>query len=544
MQHVMKLPLARLALFVAALLAGVGTLEARTPAGEGFAISLKTIPAEVQAGKEFEMIWRISADKAEVLEAHVDCADAFGPEHSWGNDAPGVFEVRVKRKEAQAGFKEYELWAKLKQGERTRFVGESFQINVGEAGGDRDLADFLAWMKRAGYSEEIIRIHAHDGTKPKVRAEWNRYFATRKKDMAYREMKTMPVLFIDLIAEDGAAINKPMQGQTELLEPYMARIYGKDFKIHYEQQEVSYEKLFGKPLLQKNAKGQEWLKFDPGALNKFARDTAKRLTRERRLPPNGVMIRWAVKKWKQGDKELSIQDHTGSGPAISGYDFNGYGLGIYAHEWGHGLGLGHMFVNGPGSYSSRIWGLDCIMNHSYVAYANKESGRLLSPLLRYVLEPKKGFTDQKSFAGQYNKAMAGTTLLKKRLKETETDAAVASTMVWTTPWQPEMSASVVCEGLQNRSYKLSKLEFLPQLKPGAYTLVVTTAGKGNAPRELAIQREGRVVASTRINWMSKVPQTITIDKHLSLVIGSNGGAGNLYGIGKLLGGRPLVVPEP
>ena len=538
----MKHPLAQLVLPVAMLM-GAGA-QSKAPADEGFTISLETEPTEIQAGKEFEMIWRVSAVNAEVLEAHVDCTEAFGPEHSWKHDGQRAFEARFKHTEAEAGFKEYELWAKLKQGESSRFVGESFQINVGKAGGDQELADFLAWMKNAGYSEEIIRIHAHDGTKPKVRAEWNDYFAMRNKDMAYREMETMPILFIDLIAEDDAAINKPMEGQTEQLESYMAHIYGKDFKLNHEQQKVSYETLFGKPIQQSNAKGQEWLKFDPGALNRFARETAKRITQERKLPPNGVIIRWAVKKWKQGDKELTIQDHTGSSPAVSGYDFNGYGLGIYAHEWGHGLGLGHMFVNGAGSFQSRIWGLDCIMNHSYVGYANKEVGRLLSPLLRYVLEPKGGFTDQKDFVKEYNKAMAGTDLLKDRLKETESNAAVASTMVWTTPWQPGMSDSVICEGLQNRSYKLSKLEFLPEIKPGAYTLVVTTAGPGKSPREVVIQQDGKVVASSQINWGAKVPQKITIGNHLSFVLEGNRGAGNLYGIGEMLHERRLVVPGP
>ena len=114
-------------------------------------------------------------------------------------------------------------------------------------------------------------------------------------------------------------------------------------------------------------------------------------------------------------------------------------------------------------------------------------------------------------------------------------------MAWSTPWQPEKSASMVCEGLKNRSYKVSKLEFLPKLKPGAYTLTVTTAGKSKAPKEIQIQQDGKVVASTRISWMAKVPHTITIDEHLTLEIGSNGGAGNLYGIGKFLNGRSLVI---
>jgi hypothetical protein len=71
-----------------------------------------------------------------------------------------------------------------------------------------------------------------------------------------------------------------------------------------------------------------------------------------------VILRWAVKQWKDQDRLLAIQDHTGSTPAFTGHDFNQYGLGIYAHVWGHGLGIGHMFVDGPGPYASRIWGLD------------------------------------------------------------------------------------------------------------------------------------------------------------------------------------------
>lgn len=517
---------------------------AQAPGQPDHQIRLETQPTEVRAGEEFELIWRMSAVDAHVLEAAADITDAFGPEHTWKPNAQGEFIARTKHKEAEAGYKEYSFWAKLKEGERTRFVGETFQVQITPAGGDQELQDFLAWMKQAGYSEEIIKIHAHDGTRPKVRKEWGRYFEKRKQEMAYRDMETMHVLFIDVMGEDAEAINKPLENEIHQLEAYLAHMYGKAFKVDYEQLKVPYATQFGKPVIQKNAKGHEWLKFNPLPFNTFARETAQRISEERDLPNNGVILRWAVKRWKDGDRVLSIQDHTGSGPAFSGYDFNGYGLGIYAHEWGHGLGLGHMFVNGSGSFSSRIWGLDCIMNHSYVPYANKEVGRLLSPLLRYVLEPKDGYTDQDQFAAEYNESMAGTELLKERLKETEQQASVDSTMAWSTPWQAGMSDSMIVEGLKNHSYILRDLKVLPDLKPGNYMMVVNTRGPNKQPTELVIQQDGEVVASGPIQWTARVPQTVTIDGHLSFTIASNRGAGNLYGIGKLLNERRLVIEEP
>jgi hypothetical protein len=184
------------------------------------------------------------------------------------------------------------------------------------------------------------------------------------------------------------------------------------------------------------------------------------------------------------------------------------------------------------------------MNHSYVGYANQKVGRLLSPLLRYVLEPEGGFTDQDRFAREYNESMAGTELLRERLKEAGQQASVAPTMVWTTPWKRGMGDSVMVDGLENDAYIVRDLAFLPDLKPGTYTLVVNTTGANKAPKELALQQNGKVVASCPIRWNTRVPQTITIGNHLSFVIAGNRKGSNLHGIGTLLNERHLIVPEP
>jgi hypothetical protein len=287
------------------------------------------------------------------------------------------------------------------------------------------------------------------------------------------------------------------------------------------------------------------LKFDPVAQGKYARETADRIIKERQLPSNAVMIHWAVKTWKHVGKDLKIQDFTGSSPANSGMGFNGYGLGTHAHEWGHGLGIGHMFVDGPGSFTSRIWGLDCIMNHTYVGYANPEAGRFLSPLLRYVLEPKGGFLDQKTFAAAYSEAMAGTELLKRRLQETQSVTTVASKMTWSTPWSTSAQDSVIRSGLKNRSYEIQQLELHSGIKPGTYSLHATER-TGNQMK-LILKQDGQVIASAPFAWQTKVspttPHKITIGNYLTLVIGGIGGGKNLSGIGELINGKPFVVPE-
>ena len=400
-------------------------------------------------------------------------------------------------------------------------------------------------MKQAGYSDDVIRIHAHDGKKPDVRQHWEKYFNMRKRDLEYRNLETMPIVFLDLVASEAEATHETLEGQTAKLEEYLTRIYGKTFRVQYVKESVSYASLFGKPTFQSNSKGDVWLKFDPVAQGKYARETAARIIKERQLPSNAVMIHWAVKSWKHEGKDLKIQDFTGSSPANSGMGFNGYGLGIHAHEWGHGLGIGHMFVDGPGSFASRIWGLDCIMNHSYVGYANPEAGRLLSPLLRYVLEPKGGFLDQKTFATAYSEAMAGIELLKRRLQETQSVTTVASKMTWSTPWSTSNQDSVIRSGLKNRSYEIQQLELHSGIKPGTYSLIVSER-TGNQMK-LILKQDGQDIASTPFGWQTKVsattPHKITIGNHVSLVIAGVGPGKNLHRIGELINEKPLIVPE-
>ncbi|PXA04640.1 hypothetical protein DDZ13_05565 [Coraliomargarita sinensis] len=433
-------------------------------------ISLETVPQEVEAGEAFTMIWDVSSDDAQILEVFLDCGGAIGPEHEWEHDGSGDFRKSVEHREASPGIKEYELWAKLKKGEEYRFLGESFKVNVTPEGGDKELDDFLSWMKAVGYSEDVIQVYAHDGSNPVVRKYWDKYFAMREQDSDYRDLKTMPIVFIDLLATEEAAVNETLEGQAGKLEDYLSEMFGKAFDVQYEQQRVAYEAEFGEPLLQKNSRGQRWVKFNPRPLNRFARETAKRIIEERDLPPNSVIIRWAPKKWKYEGETLKVQDHTGSGPAFSGMDFGGYGIATYAHEWGHGLGLGHMFTIGPGSFASRAWGLECVMNHSYVGYSNREVGRLLSPLPRYALEPKGGYTDQKTFAAIYSEAMAGTDHLKRRLNEVGQPATAVSSMTWSTPWRATDVDSVICAGYKNRKMEVKEVELAPGVEAGVYTL--------------------------------------------------------------------------
>ena len=141
--------IARASLAIALLAAPA--VHALAPSDGMTKITLETAPRQVQAGQEFEMIWRVSADHAQVLQVFMDCADSFGPEKTWKHDGNGAFETRVKHVEETPGPKEYELWTKLRKGQSSRFAGESFRINVAEKDGDKDLAAFLSWMKEVGY---------------------------------------------------------------------------------------------------------------------------------------------------------------------------------------------------------------------------------------------------------------------------------------------------------------------------------------------------------------------------------------------------------
>lgn len=512
-------------------------------------ITLRTEPAPVAIGQKFELIWSVTPGEGRVEKVFLDCADAFGPEHHWEHKGVGVFESRIQHVEQTAGLKEYELWAKIRKGEKARFVGESFKIKVAAKNGDQDLQDFLSWMKQVGYSDEVIQVYVHDGANPVVREYWDKYFAMRNEEMAYRDLETMPVLFVDVAATDDEATNKLLGDETGKLEDYLTKMFGKAFKLEYLKLPVSYEEEFGKALLQGNAKGAKWVKFNPLALNAFARETAKRLIEERDLPPNSVIIHWAPDRWMHEGKSLKVQDHTGSGPALSGMDFGGFGIATYAHEWGHGLGLGHMFIDGPGSFESRAWGLDCVMNHTYVPYTNKQVGRLLSPLPRYALEPTEGYIDQKGFAAAYSEAMAGTEHIERRLNELKNGAnSVISTMDWSTPWKAAADDSVFCEGFANRNYMIPKLRLNPKIGPGIYTLQVADSGRGPS-RMITLFKDGEKVVSTPFAWLQKISHQnhheITIEDYLTFTVGrtSERGGSTMAGLGQLINGKPLVVAD-
>lgn len=536
-------------IFLMGLLLAAHSVHAKSPAEGETKITLKTVPKQVLARQEFELVCRISAKTSKVLQVFMDFSGKLGPGHTWKHEGDGVFEKEVKHIERTQGPQEYEVWAKIKKGEEYRFVGESFKINVADKEGDQDLKAFLSWMQKVGYADEIIKVYRTDGVNPVVRELWKKYFNMRKEEPAYRLLKTMPILFIDLMATDEEAINEPLEEYINKLEDYMTRIYGKPFKIEYLKQQVSYKDHFGEPILQKKSKSKAWLKFSPLALNKFARNTAKRITKERQLPANAVIIHWAPKKWKHEGNILKIQDQTGSSPANSGMGFNNFGLGTFAHEWGHGLGLGHMFVVGPGSYSSRTWGLDCIMNHTYVPYSNPKVGRLLSPLVRYALEPENGYLDQKTFAATYSEAMAGTEHLKRRLGDAIKPVTSVSTMTWSTPWNSSSVDSVICKGLKNCNFEIKQLELQPEIEPGEYTLFIDESAVSGPRKTIILKKDGVKIASTYVAWMTKVSHKehyrLSFKNYLSLVIGKSGerGGSTLAGIGKLLNGKPLIIPD-
>lgn len=87
---------------------------------------------------------------------------------------------------------------------------------------------------------------------------------------------------------------------------------------------------------------------------------------------------------------------------------------------------------------------------------------------------------------------------------------------------------MICEGLQNPQYILKDLKWLPDLKPGTYTLDVTTTGPNQAPSQVLLKNGKQVVASTPIRWQDRLPQTITVGRHLTFTIQNNGHGANHF----------------
>ena len=95
----------------------------------------------------------------------------------------------------------------------------------------------------------------------------------------------------------------------------------------------------------------------------------------------------------------------------------------YAHEFGHNIGLDHQFVdpeNPPHQWpdktllaknKGRYVGVDDIMIKSKEA-ENDKMGHYVSPLSRYVLEPKEGYKDDGTFGLNYNNLYSRETIQK------------------------------------------------------------------------------------------------------------------------------------
>ncbi|MGB6836166.1 MAG: thrombospondin type 3 repeat-containing protein [Dehalococcoidia bacterium] len=299
------------------------------------------------------------------------------------------------------------------------------------SGGDQDLQDLLSWMQDRGYSAEIVDIYAGHPENALVRREFARYFSIREGSTGgavvddFKNAAVIDIAYHEIIpTDDGATYTLTDSTGLQALETYFEDVYGVDFQFTYEPEDVNYADTFGPITYLGEYGGKEWIKLDSGKLRSFARAYYSQHYYH--------VVHFAAETLIYDGESMWVADWTGSTPAASFMDVDDYSskyaLGIYAHEWGHGIPLGHMFLQweSESPYNARFFGLEDIMVHSYIGYPKPSvEYRRTSPLVRYALEPEppNTYIDHETYVQDYNSVMSGSWMLT-------TDYAATKPVVW------------------------------------------------------------------------------------------------------------------
>jgi len=300
-----------------------------------------------------------------------------------------------------------------------KYHNERFLYQVEGSVVDQKLQDFLDWMQNKGYSNEIMDMYANHSINPLVRREFCHYFSIRDGSKTneviddFKNARVINITYHEIIPTDeGATYTLTDLTGLQALERYFRDVYGLEFQFFYEPENVDYNESFGPITYFGEHDGKEWIKLNSGKLNNFTSTYFDQRYYH--------ILHFSADTLIYDGESMWIADWTGSGPAASFMDVQDYSskyaLGIYAHEWGHGIPLNHMFLSweSNSTRNSRFFGLDDIMVHSYLAYPQMSvEHRYTSPLARYALEPESPniYVDHGTYVQDYNDIHSGSWML-------------------------------------------------------------------------------------------------------------------------------------
>lgn len=261
---------------------------------------------------------------------------------------------------------------------------------------------FLEWLKSKGYSNEIIDIYRANFANPILRLILNEYFLLRKGKVkhpadslqGYSSFKAEGILqlnFMEVIPTDkNSEFVRINPGDVEKLRVFLEKRFGKRININHETKHLNHKETFETIRKENIMKNIE--KVYNGKAPCIIHFDIERLEGQR------VCQIWDITKYAVFmGKDYKLND-----------DINT--LDMYAHEFGHNIGLTHQYVDlcNPvtedyeqmQANSNEHVGIDDVMIKSKNP-VNPKVGHFLSPLSRYALEPEDGYIDEE-FVKTYN----------------------------------------------------------------------------------------------------------------------------------------------
>lgn len=273
--------------------------------------------------------------------------------------------------------------------------------------------DFLKWMEDHNYSEPIIDVYRCNYRDPVLKLIMDEYFRIRKGNLKwpsyslegyikFRESDNLYLNFIEVIPTDkDAKFHEIDRDVLNKFNNYLIERFGKNIIIKHRKIKLNHNKKFGDIFYSYNALFQPEInhelnsfikQFDPPCIVKFNLEF---------INDKDVADIWNIRHCaiSMGKNFRLIDD-------VDIFD-------KYAHEFGHNIGLVHQFIdpknpvrntvniNTLHENKGRYVGLDDIMIKSKKP-ENKKIGHHLSPLSRYVLEPRKGYEDNNEFGLVYS----------------------------------------------------------------------------------------------------------------------------------------------